>query len=531
MRPKSATGGFLVLGLVLTMLVAAGCTEQKAPVPNGTNAPQEETPAPIAYGAPSDELLPGPVAKLPEAAPGGVAYLKSTPESGKVGSTFTLTGNGLPPNAEARILWGTSTGAYLMSVTPATIEFHGRQFEPVNVILAKTTTDSSGRLEIDLTVPRDYGEIHDIYAVVNGVQVSKGGFSVARDVTISRAEGPIGTPIIITATGVGVKPYENTIAVKYDNKYAGFMTATTTRGTAIAQIRAAGPVGPHHTIEVIPASAAVPYLNIEQSPVAHIPAFDFTFNVTSDEGLPPASVEWPEAAGLGVEAVAKTTVTASEDASASVAATLSSSNGPIRSDVEVKAKGLSSSDPVHVAWVTAVGNRLSAQGWSLEEIELGGATPTGEGLLSLAFQVPEGLGGWHAIKLTQNKKTLTEIPYFVERSKAEVTPTTVKEGELFTVTLRGVGWTELDNTVAVTYDNAYIGYACGFNSQGDVTINMRATGGVGTHLIDLYPTIYQGHGPPPWSYETPLLTFTHDAPGLALGYRLPAFHLAVEVIP
>lgn len=513
------------------MLVSVGCTEQKTSVPNGTNAPQAETPAPIAYGAPSDGLLPGPVAKLPKAAPDGIEYLKSTPESGKVGSAFTLTGNGLPPDAEAQILWGTYTGAYLMNVTPATVEFHGRQFEPVNVILAKTTTDSSGRLEIDLAVPQDYGEIHDIYAVVDGVQVSKGGFHVVREVTISPTEGPVGTPITITATGVGVKPFESTLAVKYDNKYVGFMTATTTRGTVTAQIRAAGPVGLHHALEVDKATAAVPYLNGEQAPNAQIPAFDFTFNVTSDEGPPPTSVEWPEAAGPGIDVVAKTTVTTSEDASANVTATLSSNNGPILSDVELKAKGLSSSNPVRVVWVTAVGNRLSPDGWSLEEIELGGATPTDEGLLSLAFQVPDGLGGWHAVKLTQNKKTLTEVPYFVERSQAEVSPARVKEGELFTVTLKGVGWTELDNTTAVTYDNAYIGYACGFNSQGDVRINMRATGGVGTHLIDLYPTIYQGHGPPPWSYDTPLLTFKQDAPGLALGYRLPTFRLAVEVIP
>lgn len=528
MRRRSVAGGVRLFGLLLTTLVAAGCSGANAAQ---TAAPSPSpSPAPAAYGAPSDELLPGPVAKLPKAAPGGVVSLTSKPESGKVGSTFTLTGNGLPPDAETQILWGTYTGAYLMKVTPATVEFNGRQFEPVNVILAKTTTDSNGRLEVDLTVPRDYGEIHDIYAVVHGVQVAKGGIHVAREVTISPTKGPVGTPITITATGVGVKPYENTFAVRYDNKYAGFMTATTTRGTATAQIRAAGPVGLHHTVDVDGASTTFPYLNTEQSPVAQIPPFDFTFDVTSDNGPPPASVEWPGATGPGVGLLGKTTVTTPQDASASVAAALSSSRGPILSDVEVTAKGLSSPDPVRIAWVTAVGNRLSPDGWSLKEIELGKATPTGEGSLSLAFHVPDGLGGWHAVKLTQKAKTVAEVPYFVERSLVKVSPTKVKEGEPFTVTIKGVGWTELDNTASVTYDNAYIGFACGFNSQGDVTINMRATGGVGTHLIDLYPTTYYTHGPRPWMYLTPMLTFKEDAPGLALGYRLPAFRLAVEVV-
>ena len=100
---------------------------------------------------------------------------------------------------------------------------------------------------------------------------------------------------------------------------------------------------------------------------------------------------------------------------------------------------------------------------------------------------------------------------------------------MFTVHLKGIGWTELDNGVAVTYDNAYIGFDCGFNSQGDVTMNLVATGAPGIHLIDIYPMIYQGHGDPPWGYQAPLLAFQVDAPGLALGYNLPAYRLAIEV--
>ena len=63
----------------------------------------------------------------------------------------------------------------------------------------------------------------------------------------------------------------------------------------------------------------------------------------------------------------------------------------------------------------------------------------------------------------------------------------------------------MDNTVAATYDNAAIGYACAFNSNGDVTINLVATGHPGTHLIDLYPAIYKGRDNVPWNYQTPFL--------------------------
>jgi hypothetical protein len=49
-----------------------------------------------------------------------------------------------------------------------------------------------------------------------------------------------------------------------------------------------------------------------------------------------------------------------------------------------------------------------------------------------------------------------------------------------TIHLKGVGWTEYDNIYVATYDNAYMGYACGFNSRGDVVINFTATGEPGT---------------------------------------------------
>ncbi len=47
-------------------------------------------------------------------------------------------------------------------------------------------------------------------------------------------------------------------------------------------------------------------------------------------------------------------------------------------------------------------------------------------------------------------------------------------------------------------------------------------------MIDLYPAVYQGHGKPPWLYDTPMLTALHDHPGLSLGYRLHIFRLAIE---
>jgi hypothetical protein len=173
---------------------------------------------------------------------------------------------------------------------------------------------------------------------------------------------------------------------------------------------------------------------------------------------------------------------------------------------------------------------MGPSGWKLESVPLSNTTTKSDGSLTTNNQIQDDLVGWHVVKFTARDQVLMEIPYYVEQSLAEVKPKRVKVGEPFTVQIKGVGWTELDNTVAMTYDNAAMGYACGFNTNGDVTINLVATGHPGTHLIDLYPAIYKGRDKVPWNYQTPFLTFARDFPALAHGYRLPAYRLAIEVV-
>ena len=97
-----------------------------------------------------------------------------------------------------------------------------------------------------------------------------------------------------------------------------------------------------------------------------------------------------------------------------------------------------------------------------------------------------------------------------------------------TIHLKGVGWTEYDNIYVATYDNAYMGYACGFNSHGDVVINFTATGEPGAHVIDLYPGIYQGPPTEPQQlYRLPQLTYADDHPG----NKIPAIRVTFEITP
>ena len=100
---------------------------------------------------------------------------------------------------------------------------------------------------------------------------------------------------------------------------------------------------------------------------------------------------------------------------------------------------------------------------------------------------------------------------------------TFKEGQEFTISILGVGWTQLDNTLAVDYDNSYIGYGCGFHSNGYMAVHLTATGGPGIHIIDLYPLLYSvSPNLAPTTAWCPLLSANHDDPGLALGYQVPS---------
>jgi hypothetical protein len=309
--------------------------------------------------------------------------------------------------------------------------------------------------------------------------------------------------------------------------------ANWTRGVATVHIRATGPVG-HHTIEAADA-ISFKYLNIQQSPIPWGTGFLLGFDVTKDNGRPKARIDWP--ADVTPTLDAKTTLQLSSVSSASVAtAQLASTSGAINSQVAITAKGLIPNTPVDLEWGTVVGNRVNCTGtcWAFVSVPLGTSTATADGLLASKIKVPDGLGGWHVVQLIQNGQTKAQVTYYVKRSidGQGVSTLRLKAGQRFTVHLKGLGWTQLDNTIAVDYDNSYVGYGCGFNSQGDVVMNLVATGGPGTHLIDMYPLLYTqqpSYGNTPYGM-IPVLTYEKDVPGLALGYTLPAIRLAITVV-
>ena len=472
------------------------------------------------------------------AQPAPIKLLKVEPVKGYAGDAFTVAGEGLPAGKKVELFWATVDARYVTKVLVDNVEYHERNYEEKRVPLSSATVDGHGRLTAKVTAPEDFGEVHDIHAVIDGVDVGRGGFRILRSATIAPTEGPVGTPITVTVKGLGWRGFEQFMGLRYDNKYSGEISAVTTKGTAVFQIRAAGGPG-KHIIQLNNSTAYAPgaYLNTQQSPQAYIYAhldnqqeFRFAFNVSKDAGPPPDKLQWPDRGRVAQLAPDGLRTTMSMTPAAPSSATFTPASGPVNSKTVLNAKGLPANTEVGLHFVTARGNRMTPSGWNLDSVPLASATTKADGTLSANLQIPDDLGGWHVVKLATRDRVLMEAPFYVEQSLVQVSPKRVRVGEPFTIQIKGSGWTELDNTVAVTYDNAAMGYACGFNSNGDITINLIASGEPGTHLVDLYPAIYKGKDRVPWNYQTPFLTSAQDFPALSVGYRLPAYRLAIEVI-
>ena len=540
---KAKKLGIVLVGAMTTVLFLSSGAVSSAQSPSNTVPAHSSTGTSPAASAspvtttlqspaiPGVSPLPGPVAD-PAQPSNNMGILDVTPDQGVAGAPVTISGSQLPPNAQVELTWSTANATWLVQTEPDTVNYLGRSDTLLAVVLATTTTGGRGSFRLSLKAPADWGGVHDIYAVVNGTEVAHGGFIMLRTVTVSPRSGPVGAPITITYSGLGPSFYTGGASLLYDNHYVGELMANWTRGTARATIRAAGPVG-KHTIQIGNAISYM-YLNVPQSPIPYTNGAKVTFTVTQGAVAPAPSIDWPVDVAPTVSA--RTTLATSGLAvNTNVTAALASSIGPVDTNVALTASGLSTASPVSLVWSTVVGNRVDCAStcWAFASTPLGTASPVG-GSLNTTITVPDGLGGWHVVQLMQNGQMVAQAPFYVEESVVGqgVSSLVVKEGQSFTIHLKGVGWTQLDNTVGVDYDNSYIGYGCGFNSNGDVLLHLNATGGPGVHLIDMYPMLYSlspSFADTPYGM-VPVLTYARDYPGLALGYHLPAIRLAITVI-
>jgi hypothetical protein len=282
----------------------------------------------------------------------------------------------------------------------------------------------------------------------------------------------------------------------------------------VARFRAAGPVGAHE-IKVYTGYMGQSYLNHEQAPNAYLPRPRFVFHVTPGDVAPGGYVETYQAQKIP----------AADISMAGAGLSLTPGQGPVRTRAVLKGSGFPANTPVSLVWGTQAGSRVSGNGFAPKENHLMTLTVAPDGRLDAPLLVPEDLGGMHTLTVRSGDKALARTFFAVETSVVSISPTSGPAGTPVTIHLKGVGWTDFDNIYVATYDNAYMGYVCGFNSQGDVIINFNASGSPGVHLIDFYPGIYQGPDKDQQLYRLPQLTYADDHPG----NKIPALRFAFDV--
>ncbi len=444
-----------------------------------------------------------------------VGSVSVDPSLAPVGSRVTVSGTGFPSGGSFDLVWQTMEGSYDIQGDYLE-EYHGRVFEEVTYVIATVSTDASGSFQETLTVPEDYGFNHNITVERDGEVLNRVGFNIEPTVSISPTSGPLGTMITVTMTGIGWARMENSWTLMYDNKYTGLLSAVTTKGTARAVIPATGGTG-RHILKILHGAYQYPYLNTEQNPRPDQPVISRQFTVTDGAVvLPLAAEDQGFSAEPGVPPA---------DSGDPVLWT-DPGMGPIRTQTSLLGKGFSLGQEVRFLWFRVVGNRVSGGGWDEESFELGTATAEADGSISLAFTTPDDLGGGHRIEAISAGDKITETAFVITPSISELAVSSGPVGTELTINIKGVGWTETANIYHLVYDNGYLGYACGFNSQGDITLNLPLTGQPGWHFIDLYPGIYKGkEAGGVQNFRIPQLTYQDDHPG----EDLPAFRFAVLI--
>ena len=477
---------------LLALIAAVSCSK--------TAASPTESPAPAA--SPAAPEAPSPALTL-------------TYKSPTVGTEVVAKATGLPAGKTVDLTWGTVTGGW---VVENYYKFLGKKYAESTISLGTFTVDSNGTLDARFSIPEDYGGVHEVVALVDGKPVAQNGIEVTQSFELSPAAGPVGTPIELRVKGLGWRTMESTWVVNWDNNLVGFVSAAGTKGSAVARFRAAGPSG-DHVVRILTGYQGQGYLNYEQSPVAHLPRPQFTFKTTP--GPAPSLTAYAEP--YQRQPVPKTEVNVKDATLA-----LDRTQGPVGTRVLLRGGGFPANTSLQLAWQTYVGSRVSGNGFEPQEQEFGSVKVGSDGRIESPLTIPDDLGGLHGLALRDGEKILGRAFFVIETSIVSISATSGPVGTPISIHLKGVGWTEYDNIYVATYDNAYMGYACGFNSQGDVVINFHATGTPGVHIIDLYPGIYQG--PPTETqllYRQPQLTYADDHPG----NKIPALRFMFEVTP
>lgn len=501
--PKLSSKFIFIIALTVLLIVTTACSSTSTSKETDNDTENKETETTDNEGEDNDKSSEN------EDQATLTGKLKLDKVEGEIGDKVKLSAEELKPNEDLSVVYVDMEGEY--SLKDDNYSFSGLMYNPVEEEISQGTADKNGEWSGEITVPEGFGDDHDILIYQNDEVIAKANFFVETVFKMSPESGPIGTEIEIVGEGLSPKMYGSIWHLNYDNAYTGMITGVSTKGKAKAVIRASGNIG-DHMITIESGSSGSPYLSRDSSAINYISTQYFTFEVTDDE--PKGDLVYvedvPEPASGGIQLPdpeMKENVTIKVDKDA----------GTVDEEVTIKGTGLPKTKEITFDWHTMVGNRVTPEGFSEDITELGKTKTNEKGEFSYTFPIPDDLGGLeHLIDVKVNDDIYGQTYLRILPSVASITPSEGPPGTLVTIEIKGSGWTEFDNALAVVYDNAYNGYVCGFESQGTVKLPFVASGDPGYHLVDIYPSIYQGKMVQPNIYLKPQLTYRDDHPGTGM---------------
>lgn len=447
----------------------------------------------------------------------GQGKMTFSPNRGPVGTAVEASATDLAPNTAYDFVWSSAEARWLTENG----HFLGMDATKTQTTMRQVTTDASGRATFSFTVPTDFGYVHNTALVLNGEEAARQGFTVTPSLSIEPSSGPLGTPITVSVNGLGYSFYQSGWHLMYDNQQTGWVTGITSSGSATFTIPATGEVGPH-LLQLLTGPRR-PYLNIEQSP-NYLPAMTYhehvTFTITPGPAVTP-----PEAAKQTLPRQLGDPLSGGGPAIG-----LDFTSGTVDSPITLTGVGFPADTEVTLTYQSVRGNRISGGGWEMVDVPWDSVRTDASGSFSLIKTTPDDLAGPRTITASAGD-TKANIDYTITPSVLSLEPRQVAPGETITLTLKGTGWSDTGNIYTVVIDNNYFGYACGFNTNGTIIVNLTAPAQPGWHYVDLYPSIYEGQSGATTSttsndhFQLPMLNAT-DHPG----EELPALHLAFEVI-
>jgi len=455
-------------------------------------------------------------------------FLSVSPTTAPVGAKIAISGQNLTPNTSLLLEWSTATTTWNVGDpgTPTATsvpEVLGITSVPSEEILGNVATNATGSFSQTVAVPVDNNGAHVIGVFAAGAKTAsaQATFTLEPSFRFSPSSGPVGTPITVYASGLGARLYASAYHVLFDNNYLGYMTGMTTHGQANFTFDVTGVVG-LHTISVYNGYPGPAYLNSNQAPASvSITSYDpplipfhGQFNITASAPAAASSFT-PQATVIRPQVILpQVTATSGERM------TVTPNVAPVGTVVNVTGLGFPPNTTTPLGWATHIGSHVV--GFAAITESLRNVTTNSAGSFSFTMKVPYDLGGLHNITAPAVAKNGNATLY-IERS-ASISATQGPEGSLVDVTMTGLGWTYQDNIAAVDYDNSFMGYVCGFNTNGNITLHLPVTGAPGYHTIDLYPANYLGPTAPNSSsiaiYRYPILT-PYDGPA-----QVPLFHFS-----